>query len=328
MKQFIIRIIAFTVLLYFITLCFDKIVTTGLRQNETKHFNTLSKINQGQLNVDLMINGSSKAVVQVDPIIMDSILGVNSYNFGLDGTPFIPQRAQYELYRLKNTKPKIIIQIVSNGTLRSLNEGFNLPIKFAPYLDIPEVKNQIKLTSSFSYSDYTMPMSRYSGKSFEIITGALSFCGIQYLKTNDVKGYAPNTNSWPEDSQKAKDSEQTDIDEKIEVFTSLDSVSCKSFESFLANCKTENIIVFLVYPPIYEDDFNSIKHVNYYNKIAQEYNAHFLDYSQDSLLAFNQKYFYNSQHLNIEGATLFTTKLSEEIKTRIHNTVSYEKELN
>jgi hypothetical protein len=331
MKRFIISILAFAVLLYMTTLCLDKVITIGLMQNETNHFKTLSKINQGKINADLIVSGSSKALVQVDPVIIDSVLGVNSYNFGLDGNPFIPQRALYEIYRKKNTKPKIIIQIVSNGTLRSLKEGFAVPIRFAPYLDIPEVKKLMKLTSSFNYLDYSIPMIRYSGKPFEIIIGGLSFFNIQFLNTTDIKGYDPHDTSWPESSNESLDISEKTEDltssnnlENIELFTSLDSVSCENFESFLANCEAENIMVFLVYPPIYVESFNSIKHVDYYKRVAQEYNAYFLDYSQDSLLAFNKKYFYNSQHLNLKGATIFTNRLSEDIKAETQNILNKE----
>lgn len=326
MKKFIFNLIAFAVVFFTIAFFLDKIITIGLRQNETKHFHNLSKIHEGNVNADVIINGSSKALVQVDPFIIDSILEVNSYNLGLDGTPFIPQMAQYEIYKINNTKPKIIIQIVSNGTLRSLQEGFNLPFKFAPYLNIPEVKNLMKLTSSFNYLDYSLPMFRYSGQPFEIIIGGLSYFDIHFLKTKNTKGYEPDDSSWPESiidgTNNLENTQPTSTfnnSQNIEIFTSLDKISCENFERFLSQCESENIVVFLVYPPIYEEDFNTIKHINYYEKVAHKYNAYFLNYSQDSLLAFDKKYFYNSQHLNLKGATIFTTKVSEAIKASMHN---------
>lgn len=331
MKRFIISIIAFTVVTFLTLFCVDSVISNGLKKSETKHFNNLTQINQGKLNVDLIVNGSSKALVQIDPIIIDSVLGITSYNLGLDGSPFIPQKAQYELYRMKNKKPKIIVQIVSNGTLRSLQEGFNLPIKFAPYLNVPEVKDMMILTSSFSYLDYNIPMLKYSGKPYEIILGGLSFVDIQVLKTTDIKGYAPNDLSWPESkhdsldvSSNTNEQANSEINNNIETFTTLDSISCDHFERFLSQCYKDNIIVFLVYPPIYEDDFKSIKHLEYYHKVAQENNAHFLNYSKDPVLAFDRQYFYNSQHLNLEGATLFTNKLANDIKAGMQNKINNE----
>ncbi|MFT5846338.1 hypothetical protein [Psychroserpens sp.] len=105
----------------------------------------------------------------------------------------------------------------------------------------PEVKKLLKLTSSFSDLDYSVPMARYSGKPFERIIGGLSFLDIQFLKTTDVKEYSPNNQSWPESLQKTKDTTNTDNTQKIEVFTSLHSVSCENFESFLAKCKQKTL---------------------------------------------------------------------------------------
>src|SRR5690606_18585173 len=146
-------------------------------------------------------------------------------------------------------KPKIIVQIVSNGTLRSLQEGFNLPIKFAPYLDVPEVKEMMKLTSSFSYLDYNIPMLKYSGKPYEIILGGLSFFNIQVLNTSDIKGYAPNDLSWPINKNDSLDVSSNTIEianseiiNNIETFTSIDSISLDHFERFLSQCNKDNII--------------------------------------------------------------------------------------
>lgn len=52
--------------------------------------------------------------------------------------------------------------------------------------------------------------------------------------------------------------------------------------------------------------------------MAIEYNAYFLDYSRDSI-ALDRKYFYKSHHLNVKGATIFTNKLSKEIKVLTHD---------
>ncbi|MRH99173.1 hypothetical protein GH721_01390 [Kriegella sp. EG-1] len=318
MNKFILNIIGFMVLLFVFSKCFDGIITYGLQQSETKLFDNLRKINKGEIRSDLIINGSSKALVQIDPIILDSILDINCYNLGLDGTPFIPQKAQYEFYRQKNIKPKIIIQVVSNGTLRSLKSGFKDHIKFAPYLDIPQVNAHMKLIGSFGYLDYHLPLYRYRGKPFETITGILSFFKIKIFKTKHIKGYSPNDRNWIENKNEKKESKKATINsEVIEKFTSLDSLSIDNFESYLDRCKKENIITFLVYPPIYSESFRTIKNIDYYKKAANNYNAIFLDYSKDSTIANKKLYFYNSQHLNKRGATVFTKKMAKDIVSHV-----------
>jgi hypothetical protein len=314
MKIFLINMIAFSVILMLSLIFLDIAVSKGLRQNESKLFSTITKVYQGKINSDLIISGSSKAFVQIDPQIIDSIVGINSYNLGLDGTPFIPQKALYELYREHNVKPKIIIQVVSNGTLRSLESGFLNSIKFAPYFDIPVVKNHMKLTSEFSYLD-EFPMLKYSSAPFEVIIGVLSYFNINLFKYNNNQGFSPVNKDWLIDGTTLLEDSNT----KIQSFTSLNDTSCKLFEEFLARCKEEDVIVFLVYPPIYANDFKRIENIKYFNQLAKKHGATFLDYSRDSSLSFNKEIFYNSQHLNTKGAKIFTNKLANDIKLRLEN---------
>ena len=69
----------------------------------------------------------------------------------------------------------------------------------------------------------------------------------------------------------------------------------------------------MVYPPIYMSDSNTIKNIDFYEKMAQKYDAYFLNYSKDPSFANNQQYFYNSQHMNVDGATAFSIKLATDI---------------
>jgi len=283
----------------------------------------MTKVYQGEINADLIINGSSKALVQVDPTIIDSILGTNSYNLGLDGSPFIPQKALFELYIRSNKKPKIVVQVVSNGTLRSLDDGFLNPVKFAPYLEIPEVKKHIKLTGAFSSFDYIVPLLKYSGSPFELSTGLLSLFNITLIKNEDIKGYMPNKTSWQDKEKNHQDQHPNqivntppNISQKIKEFTLLDSISCSLFEKFLEECRISNIIVFVVFPPIHHQDSYTIKNNAYYSLVAKKYNAYFLDYSRDSSFVYNKDYFYNTQHLNIRGAKKFSNRLATDIKEK------------
>jgi hypothetical protein len=322
MKNFILKIVVFSAVLFFVLKLVDFVVTSGLQKSETKIFQTITKAYQGNINADLIINGSSKALVQVDPFILDSVLTINSYNLGLDGSPFIPQKALFELYKQHNKKPKVVVQIVSNGALRSLAVGFRNPIKFAPYLENPEVKKHMKLTSGFGYFDYRIPMLRYSGYPFEVITGILTVFNINLFNYQDNKGYTPHDKSMKNDSTEDEISsfkasnESIVTPQKIEEFTSLESTSCELFEEFLENCYKEDILVFLVYPPIYAKNSSTVKNIDYYVSVSKKYNARFLNYSNDSTLVNNRELFYDSQHLNIYGATKFTHKLAIDIKAQ------------
>ena len=318
MKYFAYKVSSFFVIICLLSWGMDSLISTGLKKSENKLFHNLTKINKGEINADLIINGSSKALVQVNPLVLDTLLDINSYNLGLDGTPFIPQKAQFELYKLHNVKPKYIVQIVSNGTLRNMDSGFRNHIKFAPYLNVDEVENLMLKTGSYNYLDYRIPLYKYAGNPFEIGTGILSYFGFQLFKATDQKGYFPQNKEW-EDIQLI--TPNTTVDElsynTIDSFIKIDPTSRLEFESFLEECKNNQIIVFLVYPPIHSSSSATIKNNKYYEQISKEFDFHFLDYSQDSSFSFNKDYFYNSQHLNSSGADLFSLRLATDIKMLI-----------
>jgi hypothetical protein len=75
-------ILLLTVLL--ITLYIADFVTTkGLKKNTSNVYIDWNKIYDGEIDANLIINGSSISEVQISPIILDSILNVSSYNFGM-----------------------------------------------------------------------------------------------------------------------------------------------------------------------------------------------------------------------------------------------------
>jgi hypothetical protein len=316
MNKFIANIITFSIIVLSVFYILNIVITTGLRKNDMIIYSNLAKLYNGKINADLIINGSSKAYVQVSPKIIDAVLSLNSYNLGLDGNFFILQKLQYELYEKYNKLPKIIIQIVSIETLKKAEGELYNYMRWAPYIDIGEVCNITKLYKGFSYIDYHLPFFRYSGYPIEIIEGILSSLNIHISASPLYKGYRSHDMPWDRSFDNFKKTNKNGID------ISLDKVTCDLFEDYINNCKNNNIMVFLVYPPTYHKFKRYVKNreklLAYYTKVSLKYNVQFLDFSQDELSK-NKKYFYNSQHLNKKGSEIFTQKLAEEIKVRTHH---------
>src|SRR5690554_3856447 len=97
MKTFLKNILLLFSVILLLFFGLDFIVTKGLRHSNSEINGTFNKVLQGSINADLIINGSSKALVQVSPKILDSILEMDTYNIGMDGAPFLPQNLQFNL---------------------------------------------------------------------------------------------------------------------------------------------------------------------------------------------------------------------------------------
>lgn len=315
MKIFLKKIILFTSILVIVLIILDYSVTKGLKKSQSYTFNNLNKIFNSEINADLLVNGSSKALYQISPRILDSVLELNSYNLGMDGTEFIPQKMQFDLYLEHNKKPETIVQIVSNTTLIKKEELFEY-MKFAPYLDENEIRKVTKQYKGFSFFDYYVPFIKYSGSPNIVINGLLNFINIDLKKDTKYKGYSEKNIDW---------------DNSFNIFTAankdgvtmqMDSKSTELFENYIIECKNKKIAIFLVYPPTYSISHKYINNraeiISYYSNISRKYEVPFLDYS-NMTIAQSKDYFYNSQHLNKKGAELFSKKLSNDIKFQIQN---------
>lgn len=291
-------------------------ITKSLRKSHSNDLVNLNKIFSGEINADLIINGSSKAWYQVSPHTLDSVLNSNSYNLGMSGTEFIPQKLVYDLYLKYNKKPKIVIQIVDNNILKKNQELYGY-MKFVPYLDNNEIKKVTKTYKGFSFPDYYIPFSRYCGKTnFNfVINEFLNIVSPDLKKGAKYKGYLGENKNWDNSFY-----EFTKINKDKKRLMKMDIQSMQLFENYIVECKKNKINIFLVYPPHYYKYYKYIKNqdeiISYYKKISKKYQVPFLDYSND-VISCSTEYFYNSQHLNKKGAELFTKVLARDILEEI-----------
>ncbi len=316
MKKYILKLMVFGGIIAAVLWTLDAIVTKGLKKSYMPLFCNMTKINNGEINADIIINGSSKALVQINPFIIDSVTKLSTYNLALDGTPFIPQKTQYDLYKRYNNRPKVIIQVVSAGTLRNIDSGFKDAIKFAPYMANQDVSKMLKSTSHFNILDEHIPMLKYLGRKVEIFSGIFSFFNVKLFSSDNNKGYSPRDREWTDSFNRFKKTGQT-------IKSRKDPLACQIFEDYLIESKNENVKMVLVYPPVYLESISFYNEyevmISYYKNIAKKHNVLFLDYSQFHEISPYTKYFYNSQHLNKKGADLFSKRLSADIKNFIQD---------
>ena len=117
------------------------------------------------IDADVLIMGNSRAWCQYSPLILDSILGTNAYNLGLDGSCFDRQIARYDIYRhYQATKPKCIIQNVEYFTLGK-TIGYERE-QFMPYMMYPYFRQRICEVEPFKKLELYVPMYRYYKNNF------------------------------------------------------------------------------------------------------------------------------------------------------------------
>ncbi|POY39995.1 hypothetical protein C3L50_09210 [Flavobacterium alvei] len=311
MKKFIKQILLFLLPIVLISFYADNYISTNLKKSNSfavKEYSTWNAIIDGQINSKIVIYGSSRAWVHINPKMIGDALNVSTYNLGIDGHNFWLQYLRHSLLLENNTNPQIIIFSLDVFTLQKVKDLYNSD-QFLPYmLWNDKIRNATISYNGFKSIDYEIPLIRYFGRQNAIQTAFL------VKKTNNeverIKGYQGQDRQWNLDFDKAKKTMKNYERE-------LDSSSIVLFEHFLNECKSKKIKLLFVYSPEYIEGQKFVKNrgviISLYEKYSKKYDIPFYNYSNDPL-SYQKKYFYNASHLNKTGAELFTKKLIDSLK--------------
>ncbi len=280
-----------------------------MQQSKQGNYGVWNDILKGRVNSDIVIYGSSRAWVHINPKIIEDSFGTNAYNFGVDGHYFHMQYVRHKLFLENNKFPKLIILTLDNVTLDKRIDLFE-PEQFVPYFSNQHIVSAIKKFKGFDYYDYTLPYMRYIGLKKATNKGlSIIFSGVD--TPDRYKGFAGHNLPWTNDFVMASKKHRKYVQ-------NLDTATINSFDSFLKETQKAGIRLVFVYTPEYIEGQKFVSNreeiFSYYNNFSKKYSIPFYDYSGDSL-CYNKKYFYNTQHLNATGADIFTKKLVKDIRS-------------
>ena len=248
-------------------------------------------------DADVLAMGSSRAYRHINPLVLDSVLGVNSYNMGITGSAFNRQMHKYNLYLKDNCKPKLIIQNIDYATM-----GYTVDlekVQFLPFFWDRSMRKEIIAYEHFSFIEKWLPLIRYYGYVDQI--------PLRTSPRRLTKGYIGTDYPWDGTRYSTVDS--------ISFHT--DKTTVEMFDGFLAQCKTDNIKVVFVHTPIYIGATNLMTNRDemfaFFNERAQKYDIPILDYAYMEM-CYDTTYFHNATHLNKRASEAFTDILANDIK--------------
>ena len=314
MKKFLVKLSLFIAPIFLLGYFFDVWISKNLKNSNRfaeKEYPTWNDIYEGKVNSDLLIFGSSRAWIQIDPTMISDSLGISSYNLGIDGHNFWLQNLRYRELLKNNKRPKFIICSLDYFTLKKNKDLYNSE-QFLPYmLWNQEVKEATICYNGFSSIDYEIPLLRYYGN-YDAVETALRFSlGRLSNPITRVKGYQGRAEIWNSDFDNAKASIK-----RLKV--TLDKPTIVLFENFLKECKENHIKLIFVYTPEFIEGqrfvLNRPQIMELYKKFSKQYHIPFYDFSNDSI-SYQKKYFYNASHLNKVGSQLFTKKLIDTLRS-------------
>ncbi|MDR0811338.1 MAG: hypothetical protein LBN23_03555 [Paludibacter sp.] len=317
MKKFLIKTLIFCALLitfgfateYVVDTVFRKIKNIITSSAELVYFQLWNDIFESKVNADVVAVGNSRTWVNINPYILDSILGVNSYNLGLNAQPFPMQYVRFELLKQYNTKPKLVIQNVDCFTFN--RNKLSVPDNtFLPFTHIKPIRNELRQSGVFAA--LYIPAFKYRGKIQFIKQGVQYFCKKELGNTDEAgiyKGFFNKNTAWD-------DSELNNQLKSGKMNSAKNPEVLTMFDNYLNECKADNIFVVLVRVPMYYKAYEMFSDneemTELYCSFAAKYGFTFLDYSEHFLCS-DTAYFYNASHLNLAGANIFTAQLANDI---------------
>lgn len=312
MKKFLIKISIFAVIVYGLAWGLDYMISKGLQQMDDYRFMSWHEMQQGDINADILIMGNSRALSHFEPWTIDSITGMSCYNLGVGGYPINIEAMKYNIYRLYNNKPKVIVQQVDYMTMCCVS----LPHQHQSEQYLPLIydrRTHAELyRGGYSQLDTHLPLYRYWGYQMVIKNGLIEYMGLKHYVNNPSRmGIHYEHGAW----------DGTELATLDTIYASMSDEGKQCFEEYMQTCAAEGIKVILVNSPMYvgaTEKTVGLDRVNaYFDSIARVYNTEYWNYIENYGLCSDSSNFVVSVHMNPVATHEFSIDIANRIRKKI-----------
>ncbi len=297
-----------SIVFFFLIVSFSyKIFLKFKMKYETHNTERLTEILVKNTSFDILFIGSSRTHFSINPSIIDSICGFNSYNLGIEGGDMYEFEMMLKAYLVHHPAPKYLVLNLDMHSFTGDQKIYNYPL-YLPFYSKNEVIKSYLSTNGYYKRIYDFfPFLAFSDfddntKGF-FIKGLLGKTEV-YANDFQYKGYISNTDNEITDSNFNFPSQYLSISEF--------KVNCLNRLIFL--CKKSNINVLFTYAPEYKQSYqnsvsNKFQIFSLINSIAKANNIPFI--RDDTIkISSDPQYFANVTHLNKLGAKIYSSDFS------------------
>jgi hypothetical protein len=268
-------------------------------------------IMEGKVNADIVVTGSSRALVQYDPRTIEAVTGRSAFNLGRNGSQTDMQVAFLKAYLAHNRKPAVVIHNLDAFSFVTTQEIFE-PVQYIPYLyDSSLYDSMLKIDRDTWKSRY-IPLYGYvvEDMNFTWLDGVAGFFGWSPHEDYFL-GFNPRQLHWTGDFESFKEANPQGVRFDIEP------AGIEDLKNLVSVCKQNGIQLIFVYSPEYKQmqqiTSNRAEIFAGFHRIADRDSIPIWDYSNWQYNT-DKQLFYNSQHLNADGAALFSEDLARRLE--------------
>jgi len=247
-------------------------------------------------NEDVLIFGSSRASFHYKSDYLSNMLGMSVYNAGREGFGIYFHHALL-LATLNRYKPKLVILDLDFRDIFDRGGSFstNVFYEIAPFYNkySPDF-NDFIARNWYDPILFQSNLFKYNKKFFNIITSNI-------VNDNDFQnGYRPLKGNWDGKEKKLKD-------DNFELSNDL----ILTIESFIGILKENNVDLVVSISPTKKNI--DPRFYEFLENLKNKHHVKILDYSRSIDFKDKKELFYDAEHLNENGAKLFTELFSKNI---------------
>jgi hypothetical protein len=305
------RVTCFFVVAVLAAFLLNAAITSGLRSIRTSQYGVSNDIMAGRINAEIVVTGSSRALSHYDPRIIEQVTGRSAFNIGRNGSQTDMQVAVLKAYLEHNRAPKIVIHNLDAFSFVTTREVY-APAQYVPYLYDPELYKALRKINPNTWKSRYVPLYGYVADDMNMawIEGLAAHLGWS-PRQDFFLGFNPRQAKWTEDFERFKAANPDGVSWPIEP------AGIQDLEDLARLCQQRGIRLIFVYSPEYRQMqklTNNRKQVfDLFRELSIRYGITFWDYS-DWEYTGDEEYFTNSQHLNAEGAALFSRDLARRLQ--------------
>lgn len=292
-------------------------IETGLRRSKAGIRGTWNRMTRGEIKADLLVVGSSRPEVGIDPTALGKALKTSAFNLSRSGTRPDLQLPFLREFMRRNAKPGLIVQGLDHTSLLPSPTLYNAG-QYTPYLDSTDIFESVLRFDPKCRYDRALPLFAFARH--RLTTEALRALFRLEADETAALGYFPRAREW----QGGKTLfDVSGGDDASETETEAGRQHLIDLIRFEKTC-TDRLV--LVYLPEYLDPARPAsphpraRVLESLRKIATAEGTPLLDYSADPLCR-DRTNFFDTIHLNKRGAERFSARLAEDL-TRLASTGS------
>jgi hypothetical protein len=301
--------LAFVVLGLALAFGLDALLTRGLRRMPQWNPAVWQATARGEVNADLVIIGSSRALVHFDCETIAGITQHSCVNLGVNASRPNIQSPVLALYLQRNRAPRVIVVAADVATLAPAAD-FNVN-EFLPHLGEPLLFDAFVRLKPELYADRYVPLYALSQLGAPaLIDSVKGWLGRTGKAERRPTGWMPMDVPWDGNLEEfIKNNPQGKAFERTDE-------GAAQFAALLALAKGSGARVVVAYPPELAEWYpyatNRAAILAELKAITAAKGADYLDYTASPLTR-SRENFYNSTHLKAEGARRFSEDFAGDV---------------